>query len=278
MKRKFFLLFICFWCLSSEAQKTAIPQPKGSLFIIGGGEINDTLRSQLLKAANWKKGDLIAVVSLASTYDSSCIWMQEAFKKLTGETALCIDSASVRNEAVIKQLVNARLIYFGGGDQARIMKLSEGTNFKQILINAYYKGATIAGTSAGASVMSKHMLTGDSYRDNATPIKHIWNKNVELKEGLGLLEKIVIDQHFVIRSRFNRLFTVVMEHPELQYIAIDESTAIWVKGNTAMVFGESQVIVAEKPKNIKLAKDGRLTAQDIRVSFYAEGNSFTINN
>jgi len=73
----------------------------------------------------------------------------------------------------------------------------------------------VGGTSAGAAVMSKRMITGNQLRDTAyaSTFPVLLDSNLELKEGLGLLDSVFVDMHFVTRSRYNRLIEAIIEHP-----------------------------------------------------------------
>lgn len=271
MYRIFFLL--C--CLSAN---TVFAQQKGTLFIIGGGDINDTLRKEILTTGNWKKGDYVAVVTLASGWDSSYIYTDQEFMKLTGEHTLCIDSPAIHNPLSLDSLRKAKIVFLGGGDQERFMQRIEGTPVKVILQQLYRNGALIAGTSAGASVMSRMMITGNSLRDggSTTGMKGIWKGSVEYKTGLGLLDSVLIDQHFVVRSRYNRMISSLLDYPAYQCIGINESTAIIVKGKKARVTGASQVIVMQHPSGIKTTKAGDQGARRIEFSMYLPGEEFTM--
>jgi len=261
---------------SSKAQTTS-KIPKGTLFIIGGGDISDSLRREILTTAGWKKGDMIAAVTLASTWDSAFLYTNDVFKKLTGQDCINIDSATIHNPLTLDSLKKAKIIYLGGGDQDRFMNLIKGTSVKQIIKQSYYNGALIAGTSAGASVMSEKMITGNSTRDKeySATFREIYTGNLEVKEGLGLLDSVIIDQHFVVRSRYNRMLTAVMDYPSFQCIGINESTAIIVNKGKARVTGESQVIVFSHPKGKKVA-NGYLGARSILVSVLLPGELFPI--
>ncbi|HTL07808.1 MAG TPA: cyanophycinase [Chitinophagaceae bacterium] len=254
-------------------------QQEGKLFIIGGGHVSDDLRRQMLVAADWKKGDIIAAVTLASGYgDSAYLWMNEDFKKLTGEDCLRFDSAAVHNPASIAALSKARIIYIGGGDQERIMRLIKNSSVQQTILRARKQGAMIAGTSAGASAMSAHMITGNALLDTvqASTFKRISKGNLELKAGLGLLDSVIIDQHFITRSRYNRMLSAIMEYPYYDCIGINEATALLVDKGWATVIGESQVIVFSKPQNIHANANGFLAASAITLSIYLAGEKFAI--
>ena len=260
--------------------KKAVPH-KGKLFIIGGGTITDSLRSQVLVAGQWKKGDVIAAVTLASGYgDSAYIWMNDDFKKLTGEDCLRFDSAAAHDPKKIAALKAAKIIFLGGGDQERFMRIISNTPVKETIRAARNNGALIAGTSAGASVMSEAMITGNALMDTvlSSTFKRLSKGNLELKEGLGLLDSVIIDQHFVVRSRYNRMLSAIMEHPNYNCIGINESTAIIVDNGWATVTGESQVIVFSQPKNIHTTASHALAASSVQLRIYVAGEKFRIKN
>jgi len=253
--------------------------PRGSLFIIGGGEISDSMRREILQEAQWKKGDALMIITLASSEGAaSYTWHNEAFKKLTGEDATRYDSADLHDPVKTAAIANSRIIFLGGGDQDRFMRLSTGTPVKEFIRAAYYKGSLVAGTSAGASMMSKRMITGNSLKDTAyQPTFPVLQKNnLEIKEGLGLLDSVMIDQHFIKRSRYNRMLSAVMENKGFQCIGIDESTAVIVKKGRARVSGESQVLLFTNAKQVHSGRHDVLAAASIVLSVYISGESFLI--
>lgn len=273
------LLLLCNTFTNAQSRK-AFPR-QGQLFIIGGGHISDSLRMQVLKAAGWKKGDQIAAVTLASSYgDSAYIWMNDDFKKLTGEDCLKFDSAAAFDPEKIAALKKAKLIFLGGGDQERFMRIIKNTPVKQAIRLAWQNGALVAGTSAGASVMSRRMITGNALLDTvqASTFKRLSRGNLELKEGLGLLDSVIIDQHFVVRSRYNRMLSAIMEYSRYNCIGINESTAILVNNGWATVAGESQVIVFSKPLQVHTTAGKELAAASVQLSVFVAGEKFRIKN
>ncbi len=253
--------------------------PKGALFIIGGGDRGDSLMQAMLDAAGWKPGDLITAITLPSGWgDSAYIWLNNDFKKLTGQNCVKFDSAAVNIPEKLDSLSKSKVIFISGGDQNKMMQLIAGTPIKQIIQDAYKNGAMISGTSAGASIQSEHMLTGDGRIDTVYSGTYtiLWRGNLDLAEGLGLLDSVIIDQHFVARSRYNRLLSAVIENPAMQCVGIDEGTAILVKNGQATVYGVSQVVTFSAPEEITHTSDTLLTAKDIRISIYAKGESFPI--
>ena len=250
----------------------------GTLFIIGGGDRDDSLMQQMIQVSGWKQGDIMVAVPLSSTYDSAYHWINDQLQQMTGQACVRFDSAAIHNSAKLDSLRKAKIIFIGGGDQSRMMQLIEGSTVKEIIQEAYRKGATIGGTSAGAAIMSELMITGNQLLDTAyqSTFPVLRSENLELKKGLGLLDSVIIDMHFVARSRYNRLFSAILEHPDYQCIGIDEATAIIVHGDSATVAGESQVITIETPDHIKKGKDRLIGADGLDVSIYLPGDKFRI--
>lgn len=144
---------------------------------------------------------------------------------------------------------------------------------------AYTNGATIAGTSAGAAVMSQKMITGKALTDtsyNAT-FKKLHRNNIDIAEGLGLLTNAVIDQHFIVRSRYNRLLSAIAKYPSYACIGIDEATAIIVQGNKVTVADESQVVLIQKPLGVKITAAGLIKMKHVQFSIFTDGDVFFIN-
>jgi cyanophycinase len=158
------------------------------------------------------------------------------------------------------------------------MNIVAGTEIEKAIAEAYKRGSLVGGTSAGAAVMSKVMITGNElkYPEYSSTFQNIEENNIETKPGLGLLENVIIDQHFVKRSRHNRLISAVIEFPDKMCVGIDESTAILVTGNEVEVVGDSQVVVFENPKHRKTVKNGKLGARGIVMSVFLPGEKFKL--
>ena len=272
-----------FTACSEQSEKTetaaAGEYPKGKLFIIGGGDRGDSLMMDLIVASGWKPGDLITTITLPSGWgDSAYIWLNNDFKKLTGQNCVKFDSAAVHVPEKLDSLRKSKIIFISGGDQAVMMRLIKGTAIKEAINEAYQNGALIGGTSAGASIQSERMITGEGLVDTVyeSTFDNIWKGNLELVEGLGLLDSVIIDQHFVARSRYNRLLCAVIENKGFQCIGIDEGTAILVSQGMAEVVGVSQVIEVAAPISVDMSRDTLLTAKQIHINIYAPGDKFPI--
>jgi cyanophycinase len=155
-----------------------------------------------------------------------------------------------------------------------------GTPIRETIHEAFENGCLISGTSAGAAVMSQKMITGNELKhpgDSIATFITMEDRNVEIREGLGMLETVIIDQHFIKRKRLNRLVSVCIENPDNICAGIDESTAILVDGNTATVYGLNQVVVLRQGSSQTKVENGLLGASDIRLDVLLPGESFRIN-
>ena len=273
-------LFITLLLLSTtivEAQKN-----KGKLFIIGGGKRSDVLMNQMLKVADLKTKDFIVVLPMSSEEpDSAYIYFKKQLSKLTPHPIVMLnfDKTTSQNKVLTDSLQKAKLIFISGGDQTRFMGVVRGTPIYDAIHKAHQNGSTIAGTSAGAAVMCENMITGNQkleakYTETFDNIRY---DNLEINSGLGLVKKVIIDQHFLKRSRYNRLLTGLVDFPNHIGIGIDESTAIVVRDKTVEVVGESEVIVVKNPKEIKKAPKNHLVSiKSLEMSVLIEGQKFNI--
>ncbi len=271
---------LCFgFILQSCAQELDI---KGKLFIIGGGSRPAAMVDRIVKESEIDKGGYGIVLPMSSSEpDSSAYYATNQFYKLGVDNVYGLNF--VKDEKLkaskLDSIRNAKLIYISGGDQNRFMAIVEGTEIETIIHEAYKKGALIAGTSAGAAVMSKMMITGSELKhpEYESTFRNIESENIEIKTGLGLIDNIIVDQHFVKRSRYNRLLSAIIEHPELVGVGIDESTAILVSGKMMEVVGESQVIIFKNPNQSKTTFNNKLGAQGIIMNLYLPGEIFKID-
>ena len=198
----------------------------GHLLIIGGGEDrteDKTILTRFVELCGGA-GSRIAVLTAASSVPDK-MWdiYDSAFAALgvAERQQFHIETRAEANDpALIALLDRADGIFMTGGAQARLMALIGGTGADEAMRRALWqRGACIAGTSAGASAMSAHMLVDGKV--DLQPEKG----GVNLAAGLGLLHGVVIDQHFSQRHRLARLLTVIAANPQLLGIGIDEDTA-----------------------------------------------------
>ncbi len=257
--------------------------PKGKLFIIGGGNRSDKLMSQLLTVSSLQKKDFIVVLPMSSEEpDSAYIYFKKQVEKLTPNPIVILNfnKETASNKVLVDSLQKAKLIFISGGDQTRFMGVVSNTPVLKAIHQAYQNGSTISGTSAGAAVMCEHMITGNQKLEPkyTATFDNIRYNNLETAEGLGLIKNVIIDQHFLKRSRYNRLLSAVVEFPTHIGIGIDESTAIIVCNKEIEIVGESEVIVIQNPVGItKALKNNNVGIKKLDMSIYYEGEKFNIN-
>jgi cyanophycinase len=245
--------------------------------VIGGGTRPASVNTLIARLAGGARGRLL-IFPQASAVAETGPELATEFRALGVGTVTVIsaDHAAADTDAVLRQTDGATGVYFAGGDQNRLMDVLRGTKLEARLRALYSDGAVIAGTSAGAAVMSRVMITGDEQRPltKDQDWQTIEAGNVVTAPGLGLLDDVVVDQHFVRRRRHNRLISLVLEQPALLGVAIDEETATWVKPDrTFEVVGNGPVLVFDA-KGATTARDASgpgLRGSDLRLHVLRAG-------
>lgn len=277
-KIKLFLVFFLLIAINTSYAQSH----NGKLFIIGGGNRSDKLMSQLLSISSLEKKDYIVVLPMSSEEpDSAYVNFKEKVGKLTSNPIVMLNfnKQTATNKVLVDSLQKAKLIFISGGDQMRFMGVVNNTPLVKAIHQAYENGSTIAGTSAGAAVMCEHMITGNQklekdYKETFASIRY---DNLETAKGLGLINNVIIDQHFLKRSRYNRLLSGLVEFPTHIGIGIDESTAIIVRNKEIEIAGESEVIVIQNPKGItKAPTNNSIGIESLQMSIYYEGQKFKV--
>jgi cyanophycinase len=257
------------------------PSAKGKLYIIGGGEKPEIIMNEIADLSGIRTGGYMYVLPMASSLpDSAIIWAGQDFGVAGIKTVpgFSFKKGEIPPQPQLDSLRKAKLIFISGGDQSRFMDVVLNTPIMDAIHEAYKNGAVISGTSAGAAVMSRLMITGNQKKhpDLESLFPTIEAENMEIREGLGLLENTIIDQHFLKRQRLNRLIAVSIENPGKLCVGIDESTAIIVEGDQATVTGVGQVVVIRNNNGKKTLHNGLLGTEGLDVSVYLPGDKFNI--
>jgi cyanophycinase len=197
--------------------------------IIGGAE--DKLRRptilQDFVAASGGAEARIAVIPTASSLGPEVVEVYDAlFRKLGAAEVVAVRPESreeAHDEELCKRLSEATGIFMTGGNQLKLSGIICGTPLNDALLDAHERGVVIAGTSAGASIQSSHMVAFGG--PGSTPKQRM----TQVAAGLGLLKSSVIDQHFDQRNRYGRLLMIVAQSPQLLGIGVDEDTAAVVE-------------------------------------------------
>jgi cyanophycinase len=222
------------------------------LLIIGGGDHPPAAMARLVEWSGGAAARLLVIPWASVEPKESCDELIGEMKQHGAGEAVCapftklddkgnaspLDPASLH--AFEQQLARATGVYFTGGDQVRIMAVLAADGLREAVRARHAAGVAMAGTSAGAAIMSERMITGEG------DFTVIDGTKVEIKQGLGLLPGAIVDQHFVKRQRENRLFGVVLLHPEERGVGINEATALLVtNGTDAEVMGAGPVMLVD---------------------------------
>ncbi len=247
---------------------------KADLVLIGGGKRTSEILTKIIELANHKP---IVIVPLASEIPDEMVeTMKGELEKLNADNVqgfLCSNS-DVDKEECLKQISEAGVIFFSGGDQNRLQKAFKDSVALKLMKDL--KGSLhFAGTSAGTAIMSEVMLTGSPMKPY-TEFDGVRPNMVEVTNGFGFVTKMIIDQHFIKRSRQNRLMSAVLDRPKLVGIGIDEATAIVVKADESFsVIGESSVMVFDARKaDVTISTQGNYQTQNMQIHLLGRGNNY----
>ncbi|MBC9033805.1 cyanophycinase [Sphingomonas sp. JC676] len=251
----------------------------GPLIIIGGHEDKKDDRLILKHVADLI-GDGKLVIATVASHEPEGYFdaYQQAFAALgaTNLVELYVNErGETREERLAEILQDAAGVFFTGGDQLRISSQIGDTPIERMIRDLHARGGLIAGTSAGASVMSETMLAkGSSSESHRVGDLH-------MAPGLGLLPNVIIDQHFAERGRIGRLLGAVAQNPRVLGIGIDEDTAIVVEGCCFGVIGAGAVYIVDGSgvthSNIAEARPERtLSMHDVRLHVLSDGDRFDL--
>ena len=147
---------------------------------------------------------------------------------------------------IIDRLKAADVVIFTGGDQLRLTSILGGTAFHDILLDKYHNEEFVyAGTSAGAAAASNNMI----YQGSSS--EALLKGEVKITSGLGLIDGVVIDTHFVQRGRIGRLFQAVVGNPRTLGIGLGEDTGLLIKNNSEMEAIGSGLVILVDGREIK---------------------------
>lgn len=257
---------------------------KGHLVIIGGGERASVIMNKISELAGGPDGKIVIIPAANSDPIEIALLQRYEFEKTgMGEVKFVLldKPGSADSDSILTILDDASGIFFSGGSQRRLAKALRGTKLLQRVYEIYEQGGVISGTSAGAAVMSKMMITGDEKNnpDSTRKFISIRSDNIVTIEGFGFLPDVIIDQHFLRRKRNNRLISLVLENPKLLGIGIDESTAIWVKpDHTFEVIGWNSVMILDAAKATGINTDVRdnIAVSNMLLHLLTSGQSYDL--
>ena len=230
---------------------------------VGGGERTPAILAAVVEAAGGSRARLV-VVPLASAEPEEVGRAQAAEFRAAGIGAVLV----MRDSADVAALGSATAVWFSGGDQNRLARALVGTEALRLIGDVLGRGGVVAGTSAGAAVMSRTTITGETC---GGPV--VAPGCARTAEGFGFLDdvlkqRVVVDQHVANRNRHGRLLAVVLDDPALLGVGIDEATAL-----VATVVGHGNVTVITA-RGAAVAKRGSaFSARGVTLHLYADGDA-----
>lgn len=237
MKKIFFFLIIS---LTVNAQQNLTRGPEnGSLVIVGGGRVVDTILKKYVELAGGIDSPIVVIPTAGGSYnyDQDYYFAKQlrefGVKKVT--VLHTYDKKEADTEEFTKPLLDAKAVWFGGGRQWRLADSYLGTKTEKLIWKILNKGGVVGGSSAGATIQGSYLARGDTKNNQIMMGDH--------EEGFGFIKNIAIDQHVMARNRQFDMFEIIKKKPELLGIGIDESTAIVVQGDTFQVIGQGKVLI-----------------------------------
>lgn len=246
---------------------------------IGGAE--DKLRDKLILSAfvNLAGGPeaRIAILPTASSIEDAGERYKAIFLSLGVESADVLylpDRSAAASPEIVEVLGDVSGIFLTGGNQMRLASIVAGTPVARQVKARNKMGAVVAGTSAGASILSSHMVaygaSGPSPR----------MRMAQMTAGFDLVPGVVIDQHFRQRDRIGRLLALVAGSPGLLGIGVDEDTAAIFSGDTLEVLGRHSVTIVDGTNVVsdihRVKAYGPITVSGAIIHVLAAGNRFDL--
>jgi cyanophycinase len=216
-----------------------------TLIAIGGGEFAeaDDVLKEFLDLLENKSDPRITVMTVATNKPESANRKYNSLFRSKGIKHVNTIDVSERqdafSEAALKRIDESDALFFTGGDQLNVTSLLGGSPLHNLIYEKCKKGFIIAGTSAGAMMMSNSMII--SGRNDIAPRMGC----IEIAPGMDLVSGTIIDTHFSQRGRHGRLLTAIAHYPQDLGIGIDEKTGIVIRGSEFRVIGEGVVTIMD---------------------------------
>ena len=220
-------------------------ETRGWIVPIGGAENKENDRHILERFVRLSGGDEadIVVIPTASLLHETGPRYERLFREIGAARVTTMDFDSrrdCREPGRLARIEAASGIFFTGGNQLRLTTLLGGTPVAKLIRVRNAHGVTVGGTSAGASILSEHMI---AFGDEGSSVI---SGSVRLAPGLGLTNRFIIDQHFRQRDRLGRLLTALAYNPFAIGIGLDEDTAAFIgPDETVEVEGSGGVTVVD---------------------------------
>ncbi|PLX12472.1 MAG: cyanophycinase [Marinilabiliales bacterium] len=284
MVRSLLSLYFLYFCILFESRfkidLESCMRKRSHLILIGGAEDKTGSKLILKKIVRTVRPKNIALIPTATGYPRDMYeGYYDAFRSLGVEDVLMMDIRyrdEVDREEHFRTLDRSDMIFIGGGDQVKLLDIFAHSRLLGEIKRRFFSGTLpVAGTSAGAAAACSPMIYDGDYRG-------FERGEVKGTEGLGFIEGVAIDTHFLQRERIPRLTQFVLKEKISKAIGIDEDTAIFIGSDLrAKVVGSNMVTVLNTDKvnysDLNSINDrALLTVNNMRVGFLSPGNTFSI--
>jgi cyanophycinase len=257
-------------------------ETRGHIVAIGGAENKENdpkILARFVEVSGGEDADIVVIPTASRLHETGGRY-EKLFRDLGASRVEVMDFDTRRDchePGRLARLQEATGIFFTGGNQLRLTTLLGGTPVAKLIRTRNAHGVTIGGTSAGASILSEHMIAyGD---DGATAIAG----SVRLAPGIGLTNRFIIDQHFRERDRLGRLITALAYNPFAVGLGLDEDTAAFIgPDETLEVEGSGGVTVVDASKvsfsSVDSASEGQpICILGLVVHVLTDGATFNLH-
>jgi cyanophycinase len=225
--------------------KRAEGQKRGYIVPVGGAEDKEGPAEILRRFVAISGGSdaRIAIIPTASQLESTGRRYEDIFKDLGVKDATALPFKTRRDterEDWLAVLEEASGVFLTGGTQLRIATVLGGTPVAKAIRRLNARGVSVGGTSAGAAILSEHMIAFGS--EGSTPRAGM----ATLAPGFGLTNRVVVDQHFRQRDRLGRLLSALAYNPFAVGLGLDEDTAAFIDPNDQVhVLGAGAITIID---------------------------------
>jgi cyanophycinase len=218
---------------------------RGWIIPIGGAENKENDRhilERFVRCSGGRDADIVVIPTASRLHETGPRY-EKLFREIGAARVEVMDfdtRRDCREPGRLQRLEQATGIFFTGGNQLRLTTLLGGTPVAKLVRSSNASGVTVGGTSAGASILSEHMI---AFGDEGSSVV---SGSVRLAPGLGLTNRFIIDQHFRQRDRLGRLLTALAYNPFAVGIGLDEDTAAFIgPDETVEVEGSGGVTIVD---------------------------------
>ncbi len=231
--------------IADERATVSTLMDRGPIMAIGGAEdkLDDKLILSTFVQLSGGRAARIVVVPTASSIEAAGVRYKAIFLGLGAQSAEVVyiaDRQDANGDAPLELMQEATGIFLTGGNQMRLSTILGGTRAAELIRRRNAEGAIVAGTSAGASILSSYMVAFGA--SGETPKQRM----AQIVAGFSLAPDLIIDQHFRQRDRIGRMLSLVAANPGLLGVGVDEDTAVLINNDRVLeVIGRHSVTLVD---------------------------------